>query len=153
MQANPLLCLTKSKLWLLKWCWESGRNSSAAEAAPADHLAKSILPAWLRPSTSLFHKVRERLRKVPQRLLCAHRAGDSAGGNRESQLHDPITFRVFHVETFYSAARGAQISKKALPFLPFGPFEKAFLFRFAKEAGTYVSTSTGGRNSETADEL
>ena len=66
-----------------RWCWESGRNSSAAEAAPADHLAKSILPAWLRPSTSLFHKVRERLRKVPQRLLCAHRAGDSPNCNCE----------------------------------------------------------------------
>ena len=39
-----------------RWCWESGRNSSAAEAAPAYRLAKSALPAWLRPSTSLMHR-------------------------------------------------------------------------------------------------
>ena len=54
---------------------------------------------------------------------------------------------------FYSAARGAHVSKKGLPFLPFGPFEKAFLFRFAEEAGTYVTATTRSRNSETADEL
>jgi hypothetical protein len=43
--------------------------------------------------------------------------------------------------------------QKALPFLPFGSFEKAFLFRFAEEAGTYVTTATRRGNSETADEL
>jgi len=69
------------------------------------------------------------------------------------KLYDPIAFRVFHVETFYCAASGAQFSKKGLPFLPSGPFEKAFLLLFAEEAGTYVTTTTRSRNSETADEL
>jgi hypothetical protein len=55
--------------------------------------------------------------------------------------------------TFYSAARGAQASKKGLPFLPFGSFEKAFFFLFAEKAGTYVTTTTRSRNNEAADEL
>ena len=68
------------------------------------------------------------------------------------KLYDPITFRVFHPQTFYSAARGAQVSKKGLPSVP-RPSQKAVLFRFAEEAGTYVTTTTRSRNSETADEL
>ena len=72
---------------------------------------------------------------------------------RPLALYDPITIRVFHVKTFYRAARGAQVSKKGLPFLPFGPFEKVFVFLFAEEAGMYVTTTTRSRNSETADEL
>ena len=70
------------------------------------------------------------------------------------KLYDPITFRVFHPQTFYSAARGAQVSKKGLPFVPFPcPSEKALLFRFAAEAGTYVTLTTRSSNKDTADEL
>ena len=44
--------------------------------------------------------------------------------------------------------------QKGLPFVPFpGPSEKALLFRFAEEAGTYVPLTTRSRKSDTADEL
>jgi hypothetical protein len=89
----------------------------------------------------------------PERGLCAHWAGDSAGRNRESELNDPITFRIFHVKTFDCAARDTQISKQGFPFRSLGSFEKASLFRSAKEAGVHVPTTAGGRKSETTDEL
>jgi hypothetical protein len=45
-------------------------------------------------------------------------------------------------------------SKKGLPFVPFPcPSEKALFFRFAAEAGTYVTLTTRSSNKDTADEL
>src|ERR1700734_3479121 len=83
-----------------------------------------------------------------KRNLSKH--SQAAPQNCPLALYDPITIRVFHVKTFYRAARGAQVSKEGLPF---GPFEKVFVFLFAEEAGTYVPTPSRSRNSETADEL
>ncbi len=56
---------------------------------------------------------RSRCIKGPLRPL-----GRGHSRSKPWNLYDPITFRVFHVKTFYSAARGAQVSKKGLPFLP-----------------------------------
>ena len=51
-------CAGRRSLSMDKWCREGGRNPSAAGAAPAFRLAKSALPARLRPSTSLLPHAR-----------------------------------------------------------------------------------------------
>ncbi len=52
-------------------------------------------------------------------------------------------FGSFHPQTFYCAARGAQVSEKGLPFCPFPmPIRKSASFRFAAEAGTLRKSGT-----------
>lgn len=71
----------------------------------------------------------------------------------EHRFHTSVSTPPFYCLLASSHTLLPQVSKKGLPLLPFGPFEKAFLFLFAEEAGTYVTTTTRSRNSETADEL
>src|ERR1017187_4839940 len=88
---------------------------------------------------------------VAQRVLCAHWVGDSP-------VETVKVIRPNHVSglsriTVLQCRKRCTGQQKGLPFVSFQPSEKAFLFRFAAEAGTYVTTTTRSRNSETADEL